>query len=245
MAPEMVIMLSQTRREKTGYTAAVDFWSLGATMFNLLTGRRPFSDKSFEEMVDMATTMQQNVDEHAMRNNKEYVMLFRKIEYPDYLSADAKDLLSHFLDTNPATRYGSRGMKEVFAHPFFAGIDWSHLELKHIEPPFVPSVGNSTSMKKNSSNKNSVALDFQAAMDKYGKTHFLDPAGAPPTSQQKYFASWDFASAHTVRVEAGLSHVMEQYDKNFKVRQIIGDMTDNKVQERKKSMVLSAAQPTR
>jgi serine/threonine protein kinase len=38
MAPEMVIMLSQASYEKTGYTCAVDWWSLGVTMFKLLTG---------------------------------------------------------------------------------------------------------------------------------------------------------------------------------------------------------------
>jgi serine/threonine protein kinase len=40
MAPEMVIMLSQTSAEKIGYTNAVDWWSLGVTMFKLLTGFR-------------------------------------------------------------------------------------------------------------------------------------------------------------------------------------------------------------
>ncbi|KAJ1408395.1 kinase-like domain-containing protein, partial [Ochromonadaceae sp. CCMP2298] len=38
MAPEMVVMLSQASYEKTGYTCAVDWWSLGVTMFKLLTG---------------------------------------------------------------------------------------------------------------------------------------------------------------------------------------------------------------
>ena len=38
MAPEMVIMLNQASFEKTGYTCAVDWWSLGVTMYKLLTG---------------------------------------------------------------------------------------------------------------------------------------------------------------------------------------------------------------
>lgn len=37
MAPEMVIMLTQSRHEKKGYSNAVDWWSLGATMFKLAT----------------------------------------------------------------------------------------------------------------------------------------------------------------------------------------------------------------
>lgn len=36
----------------------------------------------------------------------------------------------------------------------------------------------------------------------------------------------DFTSAHTIRVESGLSHVMEQYDRNFKVQQLMGSKHD-------------------
>ena len=39
-APEMVIMLGQTSAEKVGYTNAVDWWSLGVTIYKLLTGFR-------------------------------------------------------------------------------------------------------------------------------------------------------------------------------------------------------------
>lgn len=34
----------------------------------------------------------------------------------------------------------------------------------------------------------------------------------------------NFTSPHTIRVEAGLSSMMEQYDRNFKVRRVIGSM---------------------
>jgi hypothetical protein len=39
MAPEMVIMINQSSSEKSGYTCAVDWWSLGVTAYKLLTGR--------------------------------------------------------------------------------------------------------------------------------------------------------------------------------------------------------------
>lgn len=31
---------------------AVDYWSLGVTVFKLLTGRRPFKQQQFQEFVD-------------------------------------------------------------------------------------------------------------------------------------------------------------------------------------------------
>lgn len=33
----------------------------------------------------------------------------------------------------------------------------------------------------------------------------------------------NFTSPHTLRVEVGLANEMEQYDKNFKIRQLMGD----------------------
>ena len=42
MAPEMLVMLSQPRAQARGYTKTVDWWSLGATIFKLLVGVKPF-----------------------------------------------------------------------------------------------------------------------------------------------------------------------------------------------------------
>ncbi len=35
-APEIVIMLAQSKEERIGYTKAVDWWSLGVTMYKLI-----------------------------------------------------------------------------------------------------------------------------------------------------------------------------------------------------------------
>ncbi|KAG5176087.1 hypothetical protein JKP88DRAFT_171710 [Tribonema minus] len=43
MAPEVANMAGTPRSERAGYTRAVDWWSLGATTFKLLTGERPFT----------------------------------------------------------------------------------------------------------------------------------------------------------------------------------------------------------
>ena len=34
----------------------------------------------------------------------------------------------------------------------------------------------------------------------------------------------NFTSPHTLRVEVGLANEMEQYDKNFKIRQLMGEV---------------------
>lgn len=58
MAPEMVKMLGQSRSQRSGYTAAVDYWSLGVTIYKLLTGYRPFDSMYGEEE---STNMQQQL----------------------------------------------------------------------------------------------------------------------------------------------------------------------------------------
>mmetsp|Transcript_23941 Transcript_23941/g.39982 ORF Transcript_23941/g.39982 Transcript_23941/m.39982 type:complete len:673 (+) Transcript_23941:161-2179(+) len=213
MAPEMVIMLSQASYEKTGYTCAVDWWSLGVTMFKLLTGYRPFTDDNFNTFVEMATTMNDLVREHC--DSPEYAILFQEIPFPSFISPKAADLISKLLDVSDKTRLGSgpNGAKDIRNHPFFNDIDWDLLEQKHIEPPFKPEHSKIYDDMVPYPN-------FEALMGDFGKSDWLDDA--PPKEDQTYFSNWDFTSSHTIRVESGLSHVMEQYDRNFKVQQLMG-----------------------
>lgn len=213
MAPEMVIMLSQASYEKTGYTYAVDWWSLGVTMFKLLTGYRPFTDDNFNTFVEMATTMNALVKEHC--DSSEYAILFQEINYPNYISDQARNFMSKLLDVNPKTRLGSgpNGAKNIKSHPFFHGIDWELLEQKHIEPPFKPEP------TKSLDNLQSYP-DLETLLREYGKADWLEDE--PSKEDQKYFLNWNFTSPQTVRIESGLSHVMEQYDRNFKVKQLLG-----------------------
>jgi serine/threonine protein kinase len=181
MAPEMVIMLSQASHEKTGYTYSVDWWSLGVTMFKLLSGYRPFTDDNFNTFVEMATTMNALVREHC--DSPEYAILFQEIPFPSHISPEAKDLISKLLDVNPKTRLGSgsNGSKNIKSHIFFKGIDWDLLEQKHIEPPFKPEHSRLL-------DELIPYPDFESLMKEYGKNDWLNDA--PQKEGQKYFANW-------------------------------------------------------
>ena len=213
MAPEMVIMLSQASHEKTGYTYAVDWWSLGVTMFKLLSGYRPFTDDNFNTFVEMATTMNQLVREHC--DSPEYAILFQEIPFPSHISPEAKDLISKLLDVNPKTRLGSgvNGSKNIKSHIFFKNMDWDLLEQKHIEPPYKPEHSRLL-------DELMPFPDFETLMKEYGKGDWL--SDAPVRDAQRYFANWNFTSPQTIRIESGISHVMEQYDRSFKVQQLMG-----------------------
>ena len=210
MAPEMVIMLSQTHKQKIGYTKSVDWWSLGVTLFKLMVGHIPFTEKNLTMFFDMVSS---NKFGELQSHGTEYSMLFQDIDYPDYMSADAKDIISKFLDVNEHTRLGSNGVDEIKEHPFFAGLDWHLLEQKHEEPPVIP-----TSTVLNEKVAYSSYEDMLRALDK--ESWLTD---VPSPSDQKYFANWDFLSFHTLKIEFGISHEMEQYDRSFKVRSLLGD----------------------
>lgn len=117
LAPEVL--------SRSGHGRAVDWWSLGALLFEMLTGLPPFYSRD--------------------RN-----VLFEKIqkgdlEYPAFLSANAKDILRRLLVRDPLARLGSGpgDAAELKSHPFFGHIDWKAVLEGRVEVPWVPVVRNS------------------------------------------------------------------------------------------------------
>ncbi|KAF2396154.1 kinase-like protein [Trichodelitschia bisporula] len=115
MAPEVI--------ERKEYGMAVDWWSLGALGFDLLTGNPPF----------------------AAPNNKKIQekILKGKLQMPYFLSPDSKDLLTRLLRKDPRKRLGGNMPKDMVAlkgHRFFRKIDWVKLTRREMEPPIRPVV---------------------------------------------------------------------------------------------------------
>ena len=113
MAPE-IIMRKQ-------YDCAVDLWSLGILIFEMLHGDIPFSGV--------------NEGEH-----------LRKIEigiaeYPPTISHNGASLISKLLNIVPIERIGyspTEGVVQFRNHPFFAGLDWCSVENRQIVPEHMP-----------------------------------------------------------------------------------------------------------
>lgn len=182
MAPEMVIMMGQSSAEKVGYTSAVDWWSLGVTIFRLLTGFRPFSDDNLSSFMEMVPTVN---GRRAPVGLAEYASLFKEVPFPDHVSASARDVISRLLDVNDHTRLGAgpAGLRNLKNHPFFAGVNWEKLEQKHVEPPHEP-------FRELSALQDETALfpSFEAMMGEFGKGDWLTEV--PDEEGQGHFATW-------------------------------------------------------
>ncbi|XP_062363215.1 ribosomal protein S6 kinase beta-1 isoform X4 [Cinclus cinclus] len=115
MAPEILM--------RSGHNRAVDWWSLGALMYDMLTGAPPFTGENRKKTIDK--------------------ILKCKLNLPPYLTQEARDLLKKLLKRNAASRLGAGpgDAGEVQAHAFFRHINWDELLARKVEPPFKPLLG--------------------------------------------------------------------------------------------------------
>lgn len=116
LAPEIL--------EDKGYDKTVDWWSLGALIYEMLVGYSPFKMKKGEQL---------NIEKY-----KEPVPLY------NHFTPEAKMIITDLLVVEPSKRlgYGSNGTENIKKHPFFKDINWEELYNKKVEPEFVPKIFN-------------------------------------------------------------------------------------------------------
>ncbi|KAL2548964.1 Protein kinase superfamily protein [Forsythia ovata] len=106
-----------------GHGNAVDWWTLGIFMYELLYGITPFK----------------GIDNECTLAN----ILARGLEFPKepVVAPSAKDLISQLLNKDPTERMGSMmGAAAIKHHPFFHGVNWALLRCT--KPPYIPQPFN-------------------------------------------------------------------------------------------------------
>ncbi|CAG9319031.1 unnamed protein product [Blepharisma stoltei] len=114
LAPEVL--------RKVGHGKAVDWWSLGALIYEMLTGLPPFYTRDREKLFNS--------------------ILNSELNFPSYISPAARDLLQGLFIKDPSQRLGSgpTDSEEIKSHPWFAAVDWVKLLNRESPPSFIPNV---------------------------------------------------------------------------------------------------------
>jgi len=99
-----------------GQGVAVDWWSLGTLIYEMLTGLPPFYSQNINIMYQK--------------------ILNGELRFPSYVSSEAQSLLEGLLNRDVEKRLASN----CKSHPWFKDIDWDKLDRKEIDPPFKPKV---------------------------------------------------------------------------------------------------------
>ena len=114
LAPEIIL--------NKGHGKAVDWWTLGILLYEMLVGIDPFSDD------DPMKTYQK--------------ILKGKINFPKTINKDAKSLIKHLLTQDTSKRFGclKSGVKDILNHRFFEGFDWKNFVYLSMPAPYLPNI---------------------------------------------------------------------------------------------------------
>uniref|UniRef100_A0A8B9K7H5 Ribosomal protein S6 kinase n=1 Tax=Astyanax mexicanus TaxID=7994 RepID=A0A8B9K7H5_ASTMX len=120
MAPEIV------EGGESGHDKAVDWWSLGVLMYELMTGGSPFT-------VDGDENSHSDIAKRILK---------RDPPYPKDMGPLAKDIIQGLLIKDPKKRLGSgpSGAENVKSHAFYQKINWEDLAAKKVPAPFKPVI---------------------------------------------------------------------------------------------------------
>jgi protein kinase A len=114
IAPEIIL--------SKGHNKAVDYWSFGVLIYEMMVGRSPFSV-----------------------NGTNQVALLKSIvrgaySCPDTMNVASKDLITRLLITRQTRRLGnlSRGCLDVREHIWFKSLNFNQLNSREADAPWVP-----------------------------------------------------------------------------------------------------------
>ncbi|MCO5602472.1 hypothetical protein L7F22_056604 [Adiantum nelumboides] len=135
LSPEMI--------QGQGHGNAVDWWTFGIFLFELLYGKTPFKG---------------SCNEQTLLN-----IIKQQLRFPEWghvhVGDNAKSLIEGLLEKDPRKRVGSiKGATEIKQHPFFRGVNWALI--RSTQPPQIPNSFRSFSTRSRTPPKAHSHFDY-------------------------------------------------------------------------------------
>ncbi|KAJ1565555.1 serine/threonine protein kinase, AGC [Nowakowskiella sp. JEL0078] len=152
-----------------GHTSAVDWWTLGILLYEMMYGTTPFKGETrkitFENIV------------------------YQEVGFPDTpeVSTQCRNLVRKLLNKDENKRLGSKsGASEVKSHPCFKGLNWALL--RNMSPPIVPVVKDEDDTSNFRNISDSIDLDLD--------NDDLGPRGDLSIRDEDKFSSFESVTLH-------------------------------------------------
>jgi serine/threonine protein kinase len=162
---------------RVGHGFAVDWWSLGMLIYEMLTGLPPWYTKSRKELYESLRSAE--------------------LRFPSYVSDNARSLISGLLNRDPAARLGAgpSGVADIVRHPFFGDAEFFRSLLRReVVPPMVPRLSKGVLDTPN------FEREFTAISPKISVSeHRAESVSALHFEDFTYSASPEFLSAEGAR----------------------------------------------
>lgn len=164
LAPEII--------EGIGHDKSVDWWSLGAILYEMLSGMPPHYQKNRKQM---------------LRDIVE-----KQVPMQSKFSSDAVSLLKSLLERNPSKRLGTgpAGTENMKKHPFFQKINWENLDAKKIKPEVVPYVSGQADCRN---------IDKMFTNERAKETPADESAMTNTIKKETNFNDWTFENSNQLQ----------------------------------------------
>jgi len=143
-APELIA--------STGHTIAVDWWTLGILIFEMMSGHPPFESA------------------YPMQIYSKVMKGINKVSFPQKCQGTVGDLIKALLKKEPSERLPmlTNGAKKLREMKWYAGFDWDAMEQLLMEPPYRPVVKSKKDIQNFSARKEDMPRQIEYKDDGSG-----------------------------------------------------------------------------